>query len=64
MVDLAELLVERIDHAEWAIFAKNGTDATTVSLTVARADTGRNRIEEARLTLRRSSRRRSTTRRL
>jgi glutamate-1-semialdehyde 2,1-aminomutase len=44
MVDLAELLVERIDHADWAIFAKNGTDATTVALMVARAHTGRNHV--------------------
>jgi glutamate-1-semialdehyde 2,1-aminomutase len=44
MVDLAELLVERIDHADWAIFAKNGNDATTVSLMVARAHTGRNTV--------------------
>ncbi len=44
MVDLAELLVERIAHASWAIFAKNGTDATTVSLMVARAQTNRNRV--------------------
>ena len=29
MVELAELLVERVAHADWAIFAKNGTDATT-----------------------------------
>ena len=29
MVELAELLVETVDHADWAIFAKNGTDATT-----------------------------------
>jgi glutamate-1-semialdehyde 2,1-aminomutase len=44
MVDLAELLVERVDHADWAIFGKNGTDATTVSLMVARAHTGRNQV--------------------
>jgi glutamate-1-semialdehyde 2,1-aminomutase len=44
MVDLAELLVERVAHADWAIFAKNGTDATTVSLMVARAHTGRNKV--------------------
>jgi glutamate-1-semialdehyde 2,1-aminomutase len=44
MVDLAELLVERIAHADWALFAKNGTDATTVSLMVARAHTGRNEV--------------------
>jgi glutamate-1-semialdehyde 2,1-aminomutase len=44
MVDLAELLVERVAHADWAMFAKNGTDATTVSLMVARAHTGRNNV--------------------
>jgi glutamate-1-semialdehyde 2,1-aminomutase len=44
MVDLAELLVDRVDHADWAIFAKNGTDATTVSLMVARAHTGRSKV--------------------
>ena len=43
-VDLAELFVERVAHADWAIFAKNGTDATTVSLMVARAHTGRNKV--------------------
>ena len=37
MVELAELLVERVAHADWAIFAKNGTDATTIALMVARA---------------------------
>ena len=41
IVELAELLVDRVAHADWAIFAKNGTDATTVSLMVARAATGR-----------------------
>jgi glutamate-1-semialdehyde 2,1-aminomutase len=41
MVDLAERLVERIAHADWAMFAKNGTDATTASVTIARAETGR-----------------------
>src|SRR5271170_2314582 len=41
MVELAELLVGRVAHADWAIFAKYGTDATTVCLMVARAATGR-----------------------
>jgi len=41
MVELAELLADRVAHADWAIFAKNGTDATTVCLMVARAATGR-----------------------
>ena len=44
MVELAELLVERVAHADWVIFAKNGTDATTISLMVARAETGRNKV--------------------
>jgi glutamate-1-semialdehyde 2,1-aminomutase len=41
IVELAELLTGRVAHADWAIFAKNGTDATTVCLMVARAATGR-----------------------
>lgn len=40
-VELAELLTRTVDHADWAMFAKNGTDATTLSLTLARAHTGR-----------------------
>ena len=44
MVELAELLVERVAHADWALFAKNGSDATTTSLMVARAETGRNKV--------------------
>jgi glutamate-1-semialdehyde 2,1-aminomutase len=41
MVDLAELLVATVAHADWAMFAKNGTDATTMCATIARAQTGR-----------------------
>jgi glutamate-1-semialdehyde 2,1-aminomutase len=44
MVDLAELLVRTVSHADWAMFAKNGTDATTTCVTIARAQTGRERI--------------------
>ena len=44
MVELAELLVDTVQHADWAMFAKNGTDATTICCTVARAHTGRSRI--------------------
>jgi len=44
MVELAELLVSTVQHADWAMFAKNGTDATTICCTVARAHTGRSRI--------------------
>jgi glutamate-1-semialdehyde 2,1-aminomutase len=44
MVDLAELLVQTVRHADWAMFAKNGTDATTMCCTIARAQTGRRKI--------------------
>jgi glutamate-1-semialdehyde 2,1-aminomutase len=44
MVELAELLVATVQHADWAMFAKNGTDATTVCCTIARAQTGRSKI--------------------
>jgi glutamate-1-semialdehyde 2,1-aminomutase len=44
MVELAELLVATVRHADWAIFAKNGTDATTMCCTIARAQTGRRKI--------------------
>jgi glutamate-1-semialdehyde 2,1-aminomutase len=44
MVDLAERLVDVVDHADWAMFAKNGGDATTLCLTLARAHTGRSTI--------------------
>ena len=44
MVEAAELLVDRVAHADWAMFAKNGTDATTICLMVARAATGRHKV--------------------
>jgi glutamate-1-semialdehyde 2,1-aminomutase len=44
LVDLAEQLVEMVPHADWCIFGKNGTDATTTCVTVARAGTGRRKI--------------------
>jgi len=43
-IELAEALTERIDHADWAMFQKNGTDATTLCMTLARAVTGRRKI--------------------
>jgi glutamate-1-semialdehyde 2,1-aminomutase len=43
-VSLAEKLVEVVEHAEWAMFAKNGSDVTTLCLTIARAHTGRGTI--------------------
>lgn len=48
MVQLAELLVEIVPHATWAQFQKNGTDATTTAVTIARAGTGRRKILVAR----------------
>jgi len=48
MVELAEALVATVRHADWAMFAKNGTDATTTCCTIARAQTGRKRILVAR----------------
>jgi glutamate-1-semialdehyde 2,1-aminomutase len=44
MVELAELVVETIAHADWTMFQKNGTDATTTCVTVARAATGKRKI--------------------
>ncbi|MEU3342975.1 aminotransferase class III-fold pyridoxal phosphate-dependent enzyme [Streptomyces sp. NPDC006668] len=41
LVELAELLVDTLPAADWAMFCKNGTDATTLCLTIARAATGR-----------------------
>ncbi|MCJ2183977.1 aminotransferase class III-fold pyridoxal phosphate-dependent enzyme [Novosphingobium sp. 1949] len=41
MVDLAETLVSMVGHADWAMFCKNGTDATSMALMTARAHTGR-----------------------
>lgn len=44
MVDLAEDLVGMVPHANWAMFQKNGGDATTACVTIARAGTGRRKI--------------------
>ncbi len=48
LVELAELVVGLVPHADWCIFAKNGTDATTTCVTVARAGTGRRKVLVAR----------------
>jgi glutamate-1-semialdehyde aminotransferase len=42
--EVAELLVELIPCAEMVRFAKNGSDATSGAIRVARAHTGRNRV--------------------
>jgi glutamate-1-semialdehyde 2,1-aminomutase len=48
MVELAERLVRLVPHADWALFSKNGTDATTTCVTLARAATGRRKLLAAR----------------
>ncbi|MEV6344302.1 aminotransferase class III-fold pyridoxal phosphate-dependent enzyme [Actinoplanes sp. NPDC051851] len=47
MVEFAELLTGTVAHAEWAMFAKNGTDATSAAVRVARASTGRTKLLKA-----------------
>jgi len=44
LVELAEHFTGLVAHADWAIFAKNGTDATTTCVTTARAATGRRKL--------------------
>jgi glutamate-1-semialdehyde 2,1-aminomutase len=44
IVELSEKLVSVVSHADWAMFQKNGTDATTLCCTIARAETGRRKI--------------------
>lgn len=44
LVELAELMTATLDHADWCMFQKNGTDATTACVTIARAGTGRRKV--------------------
>jgi glutamate-1-semialdehyde 2,1-aminomutase len=48
MVELAETLVSMVSHADWAMFCKNGTDATSMALTVARAHTRKRTVVRAK----------------
>lgn len=48
MVELAELMVETVAHADWAMFCKNGTDATSLGVRIARAGSGRRKVLCAR----------------
>jgi glutamate-1-semialdehyde 2,1-aminomutase len=48
MVELAELFVDTVTHADWVEFQKNGTDATTTCVTIARAARGRRKVLVAR----------------
>lgn len=44
MVELAETLTAMVTHADWAIFCKNGGDATQMALMTARAQTRRKTV--------------------
>ena len=44
MVELAELLVDTVEAADWALFGKNGGDSTSLAVRIARAATGRSKI--------------------
>ncbi len=44
MVEFAELLVDTVNCADWAFFAKNGNDVTTAAIMTARAATHRKKI--------------------
>lgn len=44
IVDFAELLVNTVASADWAFFAKNGSDVCTLAIMAARAHTGRKKI--------------------
>jgi glutamate-1-semialdehyde 2,1-aminomutase len=41
IIDAAEIMVDTVASADWAFFAKNGGDVTTLAIMVARAATGR-----------------------
>ncbi|MFV0532728.1 MAG: aminotransferase class III-fold pyridoxal phosphate-dependent enzyme [Cumulibacter sp.] len=47
MVELAELLTDTVAHADWSMFAKNGTDATAIAVRIARAATGKTKLLKA-----------------
>jgi glutamate-1-semialdehyde 2,1-aminomutase len=48
MVRLAEEWTALVTHADWAIFCKNGTDATSMALSIARQHTRRKTIIRAK----------------
>lgn len=48
LVELAEKLVGMVAHADWALFQRNGTDATTLCVVIARAATQKRKILVAR----------------
>ena len=44
MIDFAELLIDTVNCADWAFFAKNGNDVTTMAVLTARAYTKRKKL--------------------
>lgn len=44
LVELAELFVDTVSAADWVQYQKNGTDATTACVTIARAGTKRRKV--------------------
>lgn len=44
MIDFAELLVDTVACADWAFFAKNGNDVTSIAVRTARAYTHRKKL--------------------
>ena len=44
IVELAERLVGMVEHADWAVFSKNGNDATTTCIMAARAYAGKSKV--------------------
>ena len=44
MIDFAELLVDTVASADWAFFAKNGNDVTSIAIRAARTHTHRKKI--------------------
>ena len=44
MIEFAELLVDTVASADWAFFAKNGNDVTTLAIMASRAHTHRKKI--------------------
>ena len=44
IVELAEKLVGMVSHADWAVFSKNGNDATTTCVMAARAYAGKSKV--------------------
>jgi len=44
MVSLAETFCALVDHADWAVFCKNGTDATSMALMTARAHRSKRKV--------------------